>query len=79
MKAGAVQRCTGLNSNCALFWAVAVAAAFPDAVIQALVLRIPEVGSELEARLAEKRRQTAAAVLYVLVGGEIHARPYMRL
>lgn len=47
-------------------------AAFPDEVIQALVLRVPEVGSKMEAHLAEKLSEAAVAVLDIIVGGKIH-------
>ena len=56
----------------ALFGAVALVAAFPDVVVQALVLGVPEVGPEVEAHLTEQLGEAAVAVLYVLVGGEVH-------
>lgn len=52
---------------CALFGAVAVVAALPDVVIQAVVLWVPEVGSEVETHLTEKRGEAAVAVLYVFI------------
>ena len=41
----------------ALFRAVALVAAFPDVVIQAFVLGVPEVGPEVEAHLTEQLNQ----------------------
>ena len=56
----------------ALFGAVALVAAFPDVVVQALVLGVPKVGPEVEAHLTEQLGETAVAVLDVLVGSEVH-------
>ncbi len=58
--------------NCSLFGAVALVAAFPDVVVQALILGVPEVGPEVEAHLTEQLGETAVAVLDVLVGSEVH-------
>ena len=60
--------------NCSLFGAVALVAAFPDVIIQALVLGVPKVGPEVEAHLTEQLGEAAVAVLYVLVGGEVHIK-----
>ncbi len=61
----------------ALIVAVAVVVAFPDEVIQPLVLWVPEGGSKMEPHLAEERSEVAEAVLYVLVSG--NKVPYRRL
>lgn len=62
----------GIVTNCALFGAVALEAAFPDVVIETLVLGVPKVGPEVEAHLTEQLGEAAVAVLDVLVGGEVH-------
>ena len=51
---------------------MALEAAFPDVVIETLVLGVPKVGPEVEAHLTEQRGETAVAVLDVLVGGKVH-------
>ena len=58
--------------DCALFGAMALVAAFPNVVVQALILGAPKVCPEVEAHLTEQLGEAAVAVLYVVVGGKVH-------